>query len=369
MSLWETGEIITKDKLNLKTLYIGAEPPTNPVDGMVWVDVSGATYLLKIYRSGSWDIARGADVDKITVPPTAGEYDYLNPKSADSSSPPELLQASWNTTTYLYNAAGGYLRVGERVYAGYVGGRTLKRVEFCLLRYGSPTGTVYFRVRRVDTDAIVAELGSMPTSNIPENPTWFAFSGDWVMPEGVDLRFTVEYSGGDSSNFIAVYQITSDVVGWGNYCQFPYTSQTWNEVSAYDTAIKLYFEDESLRAIDDNPDTYWQPHPPNQENAWLRLDLGSTLGGVMGCRVHWYSDANYRPQAYKIQASVDGSNWEDVVIASSQPPAGWVEYSWPLRYYTRYLRILITQHGPSGTRVNEFDYYQSSIWRHGHRGD
>ncbi len=369
MSLWESGEIISKDKLNLKTIYIGEEPPPNPVDGMVWVDISSTPYLVKVYRGGSWDIARGADVDKITVPLTAGEYDYLNPKSADSSSPNELLQTSSNSTSYMYNASGGLVKVGERVYADYVSGRTLKRVEFCIWKYGSPPGTVYIRVRRVDTDEVVATIGSIATANLPTSPTWLAFEGSWVLPSNIDLRFSVEYhDGGNSSNYVGVRHQNSDVVSWGNYCSVQY-GQSWNDVSSWDAAIKLYFEDESQRAIDDNTNTYWQPYPLNQENAWLRFDLGSILGGVIGCRVHWPSDANWRPQAYKIQASADGSTWDDVYIASSQPPAGWVEYSWSLRYYTRYLRILILQHGSSGTRVNEFDYYQSSIWRHGHRGD
>ncbi|MFN3621936.1 MAG: discoidin domain-containing protein, partial [Nitrososphaerales archaeon] len=90
---------------------------------------------------------------------------------------------------------------------------------------------------------------------------------------------------------------------------------------------------------------------------------------VAGCRILHNSDANYRPQAYKIQGSSDGSTWEDLYTQTTQPQAGWIEHAWNPKPSIRYLRILITSHGASGTRINEFDYYQSSIWRHGHRGD
>jgi hypothetical protein len=83
--LWESGEIISVDKLNLKSLYIGSSPPQNPVDGMVWVDTSSTPFLVKVYRGGVWDIARGASTDKVTAPP-ASASDYQTPTAASASS-------------------------------------------------------------------------------------------------------------------------------------------------------------------------------------------------------------------------------------------------------------------------------------------
>jgi len=363
MSLWETGEIITKDKLNLKTLYIGSSAPPNPVNGMVWVDVSTTPHLIKIYRDGSWDVARGAPTDRVTAPPLPEASDYQTPTAASaSSSAPTLLQEIGNTGRVIHS--GGATRVGQRVYAAYIG-EWLRRVDFILYKYGSPTGTAYIRVRRVDNDQIVAELASINVTTLPTTPTWFSFTGFWSLPSSVDLRFLVEYSGGDANNYIATRQYNVDAVAWG--CATRYDT-AWTDETNVDAATRIYFTD-AVCAIDDIVDSFWQPEPPNEEGAWIRFDLGSVLAGVAGCRIYWPSDANYRPQAYKIQASVDGSTWDDVVVENTQPPAGWVEYSWIARAQTRYLRILILQHGSSGTRVNEFDYYQSSIWRHGHRGD
>ena len=307
-------------------------------------------------------MARGADVDRVTAPPAAAS-DYQTPAAASaSSSAPTLLQEIENMSRLIYS--GEATRVGQRVYAAYTG-EWLRRVDFKLYKYGSPTGTAYIRVRRVDNDQIVAELGSIDVTTLPTTPTWFSFTGFWSLPSGVDLRFLVEYSGGDANNYIATRQYNVDAVAWG--CATRYDTQ-WVDESNVDSTIRIYFSDAN-GAIDDIIDSFWQPNPPNEANAWIRFDLGSVLAGVAGCRIYWNDNANYRPQAYKIQASVDGSTWDDLIVASSQPPAGWVEYSWIARPQTRYLRILILQHGSSGTRVNEFDYYQSNIWRHGHRGD
>jgi len=362
MSLWESGEIITKDKLNLKTVYIGSSPPTNPVDGMVWVDTSSTPYLIKVYRNGSWDSARGAPTDRVTAPP-AEASDYQTPSSASASS---QLNGSLSQPYYSYGWSlygSGTNRAGEKVLANNIGGKIVRRVVFAVTKYVSPTGTAYARVRRADTDQVVYELGSFDVSSFQGD--FIAFEGEWSMPSGVDLRFLIEYSGGDENNNIRL--LYSDYnVAFGVFSTYV---TSWTDYSQYDAYIQIDFAGAANDAKDDNTNTWWSPNPPNEANAWLRFDLGSTLTGVAGCRIYWHSDANYRPQAYKIQASADGSNWDDVYVATTQPPAGWVEYSWQPRNQTRYIRILITQPSTSGTRICEFDYYQSSIWRHGHRGD
>ena len=362
MSLWESGEIITEDKLNLKTVYIGSSPPPNPVNGMVWVDTSGAPYVVRVYRSGVWDAARGAPPDRVTAPPAA-DSDYSTPPLAYSATETPLLQL-YGGATVLYQY-GYTTRGGERVYSTYIGGKTVKTVAFYLKRVGSPSGAAYARVRRVDTDEVVAELGSFNVADLSTAGQWVTFTGSWPMPTGVDLRFLIEWSGGDTSNYLALLGANWDAAPWG--CESWYSTQsgTYTDYS-YDACMKILCADDPTQAIDEDAGSSWLA---KQGDSWIAFDLGSTLAGVAGCRVCWPSDANYRPQAYKIQASVDGSNWDDVYEAASQPPAGWVEYSWVARNQTRYIRLLITQPGASGTRVCEFDYYQSSIWRHGHKGD
>jgi hypothetical protein len=364
VSLWETGEVITKDKLNLKTVYIGSSPPTNPADGMVWVDVSSTPPLLKMYLGGGWYSARGAPPDRV-VPAPAYPSDYLDPSSASASSDTGgSLTQVYGNNSYSFQAG---MRVAERVSASAIGGKLVTSVKFSLYKYGSPTGTVYFRIRRVDNDEIIATLWSADVSQLPNSWIYPQPSCELYMPTDTDVRFSIEFIGTSDSNNYLYTSGYGNQVAWGVYST--YSDGVWSDDSSKDMYIYIYCKGAPSEARDNNTDSWWQPNPPNAENAWITFDLGSTLAGVAGCRIYWPSDANYRPRAYKTQASVDGSNWDDVYEANTQPPAGWAEYYWIARSQTRYIRLLITQPGPSGTRVCEFDYYQSSIWRHGHRGD
>jgi len=121
--------------------------------------------------------------------------------------------------------------------------------------------------------------------------------------------------------------------------------------------------------IDDDTVTKWRPYPANEANAWCQWDTGAAKI-LAGCRIYWGTDTNYLPQAYRIQVSEDGSTWEDVVTETSPPPAGaWKEYSWRARY-GRYIRLIVDEHGPSGTEIYEMDYYSRLVDRvaseHGH---
>jgi len=49
MSLWESGEIIAADKMNMKDVYIGTTAPPSPTDGMIWVDTSVDPPAVKEY--------------------------------------------------------------------------------------------------------------------------------------------------------------------------------------------------------------------------------------------------------------------------------------------------------------------------------
>jgi len=123
-----------------------------------------------------------------------------------------------------------------------------------------------------------------------------------------------------------------------------------------------------LSTKDDNLTTKWRPYPANESGARISWDMGA-LKICGGCRIYWGSDAAYRPSAYRIQVSEDGTNWTTVYTATSQPASGWVAYTWPATY-CRYICLVVDQHGSSGTEVYEFDYYSRITDRvaaeHGH---
>jgi hypothetical protein len=39
-------------------VYIGTNPPVNPVDGFLWIDVSNGQFVLKSYDGGTWKVVQ-----------------------------------------------------------------------------------------------------------------------------------------------------------------------------------------------------------------------------------------------------------------------------------------------------------------------
>ncbi len=552
MSLWEHSEVLSRDKLNLKTAYIASTPPSNPVNGMLWVDTSNPNlFLIKVYRNGSWDIAKGALTDRVIAPTPAGS-DYLTPSSASASSEtPHITGSSsigqgvnhlsshrsqkcsfyasgrhwifyspslgagsiyytsstdlsnWSTPvaldkqtsteygwdtwfdgTYLhivlreagtyniyyrratpnsdgtltwsadwqwitsitlttthrvccdenryvfvlmstsesifacksgnndgtwgsgtswsfenvggYGAVGSYL-TGGKMLAAYVISST-KNVYFRVFNgsswsaatqvgtastdysfttpYRDPyDGSLHFTYSESSSvkDVKVTPSGSWSTSTLPTSLGCLGSDERGILyfwHDSVSIRVRRLLDGAWGSDILVVSTGPQRVYSGSPSQTYVYAYTTGSGAPYAVNAAVFKQQYPAADAKDDFSSSGWQPNPPNQQDAWIRFDLaGSNIGGVAGCRILFGADANYRPQAYKVQSSVDASTWEDVATQSTQPPQGWVEHSWLAKPNTRYIRILITQHGPSGTRLYEFDYYQSSIWRHGHRGD
>lgn len=118
-------------------------------------------------------------------------------------------------------------------------------------------------------------------------------------------------------------------------------------------------------AIDGDTTSRWYPGTTNP-GEWLQIDAGSN-SIIGGARIYWGSNV---PNAYRIQASVDGSTWVDVYTATSPPtPNSWTEYSWPA-VYARYLRLYLDDQGLNPVEVAEFQYYSRITDRvaaeHGH---
>ena len=566
------------DKLNLKSLYIGSSPPTNPVDGMVWVDVSSTPYLVKVYRNGVWDVARGAGVDRVTAP-AAFTSDYATPSSASASSEVSHEYASgsvgqgvnhltwyahWKASFYaygrvwvlwqpnvgsgplrIYNSAdlvnwsnlveidtvadtipwdswfdGTYLHIcyvwydGTSTYylcyrrctpnadgtltlgtryliQGYTSNSLAVPPRICVdeqgyvwiicrstagFQYGAGVyvfknavndggwttasgypmylwlGGAYFATigsvgsggRMIaicgDTSTSPAklkarhfngagwegevELGSLYegeqgfttpilgqdglihilfraySPSYVHHVTYNPASNSWSTP--INLGFTgyfslfrdhrsiiasyianAPYNPGSNSLFIRRY---SDgawlppleyLLGGANYHQNLYQASPgdkatylWLYASSAPYPLQAaYFKQmyPAKDSIDEFASTGWKPSTP--QNSWITWDLGSTLAGVAGCRILWPNDATLRPQAYRLQASEDNVNWITLASYTQAPEAGWREYSWMPLNRCRYIRLTIDTPGTSGVMLQEFDYYQSSIWRHGHRGD
>ncbi|MDD5501927.1 MAG: discoidin domain-containing protein, partial [Candidatus Thermoplasmatota archaeon] len=115
-------------------------------------------------------------------------------------------------------------------------------------------------------------------------------------------------------------------------------------------------------AKDDSTSTGWSPLPSNEPSAWIKFDAGS-VKNISSCRIYWGSEVAFHPARYHIQVSSDNSTFYTVVTETSAPPASaWKKYGWLNYTNVRYIKLIIDQHGSSGTRVFECDYYQCSAF-------
>ncbi|GAI34002.1 unnamed protein product, partial [marine sediment metagenome] len=186
----------------------------------------------------------------------------------------------------------------------------------------------------------------------------------------VDVGFKITVESATGSGFAGGDQIflrykNTDVCE-GNLYNY---DSSWISKSSWDCAIKIIYEGDIDNLIDDNTGTFWMPEPANEAGAWCRCDMGA-LKICGGCRIYWGAEVAYRPTAYRIEVSENGSTWTTVVTETEAAPASaWKEYSWNARY-ARYIRMIVDTHGASGTKVYEADYYSRITDRvaaeHGH---
>jgi len=136
------------------------------------------------------------------------------------------------------------LNTREAQYIDNVPPATISQMSFKLEKTGNPTGTAYIRVREATGDSILGTIGTLDVSTLTTSPAWYDFTGSVDNPSAQAVRFTVEYSGGDGSNYMQVVSNAGDVIS--GYRQ--YYDGTWHDAAGYDMAIKVYFNDFSVTA-------------------------------------------------------------------------------------------------------------------------
>lgn len=104
------------------------------------------------------------------------------------------------------------------------------------------------------------------------------------------------------------------------------------------------------KAIDGSSSSYWRSSSGGTQ--WLRVDLGSAKS-VSRVVVNWGS--YYYARAYRVETSVDGSNWTSQYSTSSGS-SGAKSHSFSATN-ARYVRIYCTSANSSSYRVNEFEVW------------
>lgn len=129
--------------------------------------------------------------------------------------------------------SAGYTRYGQKIT---ISNETVCKLGFFLSAYGSPTGTLYCRIRKVSNDSIIeTSADTLDVSTLTGTPAWYYFEFNSLINE--EVRLLVEFTGGDGSNYVIVYDIRSDVVSglWTRY-----TGSYTDSASGHDATIKIY---------------------------------------------------------------------------------------------------------------------------------
>lgn len=126
---------------------------------------------------------------------------------------------------------GLYARLGQKIV---VPNKTICQADFYLKKFGNPTGTLYCRIRKVSDDSIVETSSTtLDVSTLTDSLAWYSFAFNSLVNE--EVRIHVEFTGGDSSNYVDVgYQHSDVIIGcWTWYYNI------WFDTS-YDCTIKIY---------------------------------------------------------------------------------------------------------------------------------
>src|SRR5574343_152307 len=158
-------------------------------------------------------------------------------------------QTSYDGYQYLHSTQ--FLALGNAfTYSGGVN-KKITSVTFMLQRGGSPTGNAYAKLYNCTgtpgtngqkSGSAIATSDALDVSTLnpsSEQPVNLTFSGinQVTLTNNTDYCITLEYSGGDSSNYIYFYSKNS-IVGSRNEIKYYYNggSPTWQ----YDNGITAY---------------------------------------------------------------------------------------------------------------------------------
>lgn len=127
-------------------------------------------------------------------------------------------QTASNSQTGLYGAPG-INRFGQKLT---ISSRIVSKLSFYMAKEGNPTGTLYFRIRKVSDDSLVASKG-MDISTLQDYSlgfVWIELTFDTSVFVNEAVRICAEYTGGDAPNSGAIRFQTTDVKASEFYSQY-----------------------------------------------------------------------------------------------------------------------------------------------------
>lgn len=342
---------------------LDANKPAECSPGDVYHATDTETYYV-CFVANTWSgVGGAADPEEVRLPTPEGG-DYATPSAVTASSEAGgLILNQQLQNDYEKMRVDWYERIAQRIT---LTGKTLTYVRFYLKKTDAPEGTLYVRVRRVSDDGIIeTSATTLDVTTITTDYAWYQFALTCAPSE--EVRICAEFSGGEGSNEVYVGLQNTDVCDGQVSTYFG----SWGESATKDCTIILCAAGAANDAKDEDLATFWVPDPANEAGAWLKLNLGS-VKYIGGCRIYWGSEVAYQPTEYKIYTSPNDSDWTEVIHETEAAPASaWKEYNWYVQK-AQYIKMIVTTHGASGTKVYEVDEYSTDqdgvILTHGHGG-
>jgi len=187
------------------------------------------------------------DSSESALPDTAREatsgraFDSNNPIPVGCSTPAYYHQTGWVGINNYKLYSGATIRAGHRLTYGPA---AIFNITFALRRTGNPTGTAYCRLRKVnhgepDDDSILATFGEIDVSTITTDfgAGSYMFGDDYTLPSSYDVRFLIEYSGGDSNNYIEMFTDNDATSGDFTY----YSGGSYSDDNTEDGNLRIHY--------------------------------------------------------------------------------------------------------------------------------
>lgn len=241
----------------ISTVQVPAQTLTGGVtiDNTVFADVTnseamgGKTRYVCLYLKNTHGSQGATSVKLWQSSVTPGQDTIRLGYSGVAANGNDPLLSETNTSTYNVPLSNSFSTLdGTNKRCGfYVSGssapvmnKTITLIEIWMQRVGSPTGTLRVLQRGRTSETIDTDYGSINVTTISNtDPTLYQFAapGNTGFVHVEDI-FTIEYSGGSSSNQIKVFRAAGSPVH--NMHLVHYSGSQWTNLSDFDLCGRMY---------------------------------------------------------------------------------------------------------------------------------
>lgn len=244
------GGVISSVQIPAQTLTGGVS-----IDNTMFVDVTsqesatGKTRYFCAYLKNTHGTQTASNVRIYQSSVTPGQDTIRVGYSGVAANSHDPLLSETNSSTYNVPLSTSFSTLDNvRKRAGFyvasqnapVYGKTITLVTIYLKKVGSPTGTLNVRQRKRTSETIHTDYGSLDVSTISSTtPTLYSFAepGNTGTVHVEDI-FTIEYTGGTSSNYVEVYRAAGSPIPYMHLVH--YDGNQWLNVSDFDICGAMY---------------------------------------------------------------------------------------------------------------------------------